>query len=72
MSLPLPGASANDLRNLPNNWKKSIAIERLFLPTFFSCSKKVGWTKGFILKMAWVPVYRKAHALNININRPHN
>ena len=29
-------------------WMKSIALERLFLPTFLSCSKKVGWTKGFV------------------------
>jgi hypothetical protein len=30
----LLGASANDLLNLPNNWKKSIAFERHFLLTF--------------------------------------
>jgi hypothetical protein len=27
--LPLPGASANDLLNLSDNWMKSIALERL-------------------------------------------
>jgi hypothetical protein len=26
----LPGASANGLQNLPDNWKKSIARERFF------------------------------------------
>ena len=40
MSLPLPGASANDLLNLPNNWVKSVALERLFLPTFLAAVKK--------------------------------
>jgi hypothetical protein len=24
---PLPGASTNDLKNLPDNWKKSVALE---------------------------------------------
>jgi hypothetical protein len=44
----LLGASANDLQNLPDNWKKSIALERPFLPTFCGCRQKVGWTKGFV------------------------
>jgi hypothetical protein len=39
-----PGADHRDLLNSQNNRMKSIAVERLFLPTFFSCSKKVGWT----------------------------
>jgi hypothetical protein len=43
-----PGADHRDLLNSQNNRMKSIAVERLFLPTFFSCSKKVGWTKGFV------------------------
>ncbi|MFT5306710.1 MAG: hypothetical protein ACI89M_002236, partial [Chitinophagales bacterium] len=34
MSLPLPGASANDLLNSQNNRMKSIALERPFLLTF--------------------------------------
>jgi hypothetical protein len=36
----LPGASANDLQNLPDNWMKSIALERPFLPTFAAVGKK--------------------------------
>jgi hypothetical protein len=39
-----PGADHRDLLNSQNNRMKSIAVERLYLPTFFSCSKKVGWT----------------------------
>jgi hypothetical protein len=35
--LPLPGASANDLLNLSDNWMKSIALERPFLFTFCGC-----------------------------------
>ena len=34
------------LLNLQNNRMRSIALGWLFLPTFFSCSKKVGWTKA--------------------------
>jgi hypothetical protein len=37
-----PGADHHDLLNLQNNRMKSIALERLFLPTFFGCRKKVG------------------------------
>jgi hypothetical protein len=43
-----PGADHHDLLNLQNYRMKSIALERPFLPTFFGCSKKVGWTKGFV------------------------
>jgi hypothetical protein len=39
-----PGADHRDLLNSQNNRMKSIAVERLFLPTFFSCSKKVSRT----------------------------
>jgi hypothetical protein len=35
LSLPLPGASANDLLNSSNNWMKSIVIERLLFGYFF-------------------------------------
>jgi len=61
MSLPLPGASANDLLNSQNNRMKSIALERTFLLTFFGCSKKVSWTKGFVWKMSGMTVC-KAYA----------
>ena len=43
-----PGADHHDLLNLQNYRMKSIVLERPFLPTFFGCSKKVGWTKGFV------------------------
>jgi hypothetical protein len=66
--LPLPGASANDLLN---NWVKSIACERLFLPTFFSGCKKVGRTKGFVKNVMLTPrgmTVCEAYALKIRIN----
>jgi len=44
------GTAQRDLQNGINYWMKSIALERPFLPTFFGCSKKVGWTKGIRLK----------------------
>jgi hypothetical protein len=48
LSLPLPGASANDLLNLPNNWMKSIALERLLFGYFFlAVEEKVTGSKGF-------------------------
>ena len=63
MSLPLPGASANDLLNLPNNWKKSIVIERLLFGYFFlAVEEKVTGSKGFESKTAWRRV-SAAHAL---------
>jgi hypothetical protein len=37
----LPGVSTNDLLNFPNNWKKSIALERHFLLTLCCCRQKV-------------------------------
>jgi hypothetical protein len=42
VNLPLlgTGASANDLQNLPNNWKKSIALERHFFLIFAAVDKK--------------------------------
>jgi hypothetical protein len=42
----LPGVSANDLQHWPNNWKKSIALERHFLPNLFCCRQEVSRTKG--------------------------
>jgi hypothetical protein len=44
----LPRASANDMINSQNNRMKNIALARPFLPTFFGCIKKVGWTKGSV------------------------
>jgi hypothetical protein len=48
MSLPLPGASANDLLNLPDNWMKSIVLERRFSGySFFAAEKRLTGSKGF-------------------------
>jgi hypothetical protein len=43
--------------NLTNNWMKNIVSERLFLPTFFGCRKKV-WSLGKDAnrKTAWMQV----------------
>jgi hypothetical protein len=65
MSLPLPGASANDLLNLHNNWKKSIAFERLLFGYFFlAVEEKVTGSKGFESKLERRPV-SAMHALNV-------
>jgi hypothetical protein len=50
-------SSYDDLLNLENNWMKNIAGERPFLPTFFSCKKKV-WSFGKEAnrKTAWMQV----------------
>jgi len=50
MSLPLPGASANDLLNSQNNRMKSIALERHFLLTFCCCWQKVSRAKGILFE----------------------
>jgi hypothetical protein len=40
----MSGTSEADLLNLPNNWMKSIALERHFLLTFCCCRQKVSRT----------------------------
>jgi hypothetical protein len=49
MSLPLPGAGANDLLNSQNNRMKSIALERPFLLTFW-LQQKSKLNEGIRLK----------------------
>jgi hypothetical protein len=48
----LSGASANDLQNLPVNWKKSIALERFFCLLFLAAAKKESESRGQVLNFA--------------------
>jgi len=51
LSLPLPGASANDLLNLPDSWMKNISGERLLFGYFIlSCRRKSNWLERILVK----------------------
>jgi hypothetical protein len=54
LSLLTPGAYANDLLNLPDNWMKNIVGERHFLLTLCCCRQKVSRTARML--------FEKSHA----------
>ncbi|MFT4811414.1 MAG: hypothetical protein ACI9LX_004791 [Paraglaciecola sp.] len=58
----LPGASANDLLNFPNNWMKSIVIKRHFLLTFCCYKQKSSQTKGILFEKNHADAARDASA----------
>jgi hypothetical protein len=49
LSLPTPGAYANDLLNLPDNWMKNIVWRAGFFAYFFCLQKKSkSYEKDFV------------------------
>jgi len=71
MSLPLPGASANDPVNLQNHRMKSIALERHFLLTLCCCRQKVSRAKGILFEKSHGWRYALAHAFRLFKNKNH-
>jgi len=69
LSLPLPGASANDLLNSQNNRMKSIALERHFLLTFCCCRQKVSHSEGILCEKSHGWQCSPEHKIGVATNK---